>query len=40
VAHAVLGLLSDHLWQRTRPTRDETDRVMALCLAVTRGQPR
>lgn len=33
MAHAVLGRLSDHLWQRTRPTRAETDRLVALCLA-------
>jgi AcrR family transcriptional regulator len=33
VAHAVLGTLSDHLWQRTRPTPVETDRIVGLCLA-------
>jgi hypothetical protein len=33
VAHAVLGQLSDHLWQRTRPTAAEIDRTVALCVA-------
>ena len=44
VAHAVLGSLSDHLWQRTRPTPEETDHVVGLCLAtagpVTAPDPR
>lgn len=31
-AHAVVGLLSDHLWQRTRPTPADVDRVTAYCL--------
>jgi AcrR family transcriptional regulator len=29
VAHATLGLLADHLWQRTRPTAAEIDRITA-----------
>ena len=33
-AHAVVGTLSDHLWQRTRPTGAETDQIVAFCLAV------
>ena len=32
VAHAVLGRLSDHLWQRTRPTRTEVQAITAFCL--------
>ena len=31
VAHAVLGRLSDHLWQRTQPTATEIDRILELC---------
>jgi hypothetical protein len=34
VAHAVVGQLSDHLWQRTRPTTAETAHIVAFCLAV------
>jgi AcrR family transcriptional regulator len=33
VAHAVLGTLSDHLWQGTRPTPMEVDHIHAFCLA-------
>lgn len=40
VAHAVLGKLSDYLWSRTRPTRAETDRIVAFCLAVATGPAR
>lgn len=32
-AHAVLGRLSDHLWQRTHATTMEVDRVATFCLA-------
>jgi hypothetical protein len=32
--HAVVGILSDHLWRGTRPTRAEIDHVVAFCLAV------
>jgi len=35
-AHAVVGALSDHLWQRSRPTRDEVDRIVEFCLAAAR----
>ena len=35
--HATFGLLSDCLWQRVEPTRDDVDRVVAFCLrAVSR----
>lgn len=40
VAHAVLGSLSDHLWQRTKPTREETDHVVELCVTVASGRRR
>jgi AcrR family transcriptional regulator len=33
-SHAVVGLMSDHLWRGTRPTRAEIDHVVAFCLAV------
>jgi AcrR family transcriptional regulator len=37
-AHATLGKLSDHLWQRGRPTRVEVERIVSFCLsAVTSG---
>jgi AcrR family transcriptional regulator len=32
-AHAVVGRLSDHLWQGTKPTAGEVDRVVAFCVA-------
>ncbi len=36
-AHAVLGKLSDHLWQGTHPNRAEVDGITGFCLAaVTR----
>ena len=36
-AHAIIGKLSDHLWQRTRPSRAETEHIVAFYLAaVTR----
>jgi AcrR family transcriptional regulator len=38
VAHAVLGSLSDHLWERTKPTRAELDRLVAMCLAAARAE--
>jgi AcrR family transcriptional regulator len=37
VAHAVLGMLSDHLWRRTRPTRGELDRVVVFCVGAASG---
>jgi AcrR family transcriptional regulator len=33
VAHAVVGRLTDHLWSRTRPPSDDTDHLVAFCLA-------
>jgi AcrR family transcriptional regulator len=32
VAHAVLGVLSDHLWQRTQSSRGELERIVAFCI--------
>lgn len=32
VAHAVVGRLSDHLWQATRPTNDDVERITSFCL--------
>jgi AcrR family transcriptional regulator len=39
-AHAVLGVLADHLWQRTRPSPDEVDRLVELCLALSAPRSR
>jgi AcrR family transcriptional regulator len=36
-AHAVLGKLTDYLWQRAQPTVAETDHVVDFCLAAARG---
>ncbi len=36
-AHAVLGTLSDHLWQRTEPTPAEVEAVAACCLRIAGG---
>jgi AcrR family transcriptional regulator len=36
VAHAVVGVMSDHLWGRSRPSRAEIAHMTALCLAVAR----
>lgn len=33
-AHATLGTLSDHLWQRAQPTRAEVDAIAGFCLRV------
>lgn len=33
VAHAVLGRLSDHLWQCAQPTRAEIDRILEFCIS-------
>lgn len=33
-AHAVVGVLSDHLWDRRRPTRQAIDHVADVCLAM------
>jgi hypothetical protein len=35
VAHAVLGTLSDHLWQGTRPSRAEVATIVAFCFSRT-----
>jgi AcrR family transcriptional regulator len=37
VAHAVVGRLSDHLWQDTRPTRDDIEHIATFCLASVTG---
>ena len=37
MAHAVLGQVADHLWQRTQPTRAEIDHVTELFLTATRS---
>ena len=34
--HAVIGRLADHLWQETRPTTGDVERVTAFCLAAAR----
>ncbi|MGZ4705048.1 MAG: TetR/AcrR family transcriptional regulator, partial [Acidimicrobiales bacterium] len=40
VAHAVVGELSDFLWQGARPSRAQTEHLVAFCLrAVTAGEP-
>jgi AcrR family transcriptional regulator len=39
-AHATLGRLEDHLWQRTTPTRAEIDAITAFFLATTHGPSR
>jgi AcrR family transcriptional regulator len=37
VAHAVVGRLSDHLWERSAPSEAEIDRVVSSCLAIARS---
>jgi AcrR family transcriptional regulator len=32
LTHAVVGRLSDHLWQRTAPSRAEVDHLVAFCV--------
>jgi AcrR family transcriptional regulator len=40
-AHAVVGMLSDHLWQRSRPSAATIDHVTDVCLAIaTAARPR
>lgn len=39
VTHAVLGTLSDHLWERTRPSPQEMDHLVDLCLATVPSRP-
>ena len=36
VAHAVVGTLADHLWQRVRPTPADVEAVVAFCLRAVR----
>jgi AcrR family transcriptional regulator len=36
-AHATLGRLTDHLWQRQEPSVDETDRIVEFWLAAVRS---
>ena len=38
-AHAVLGTLSDHLWQRTEPKAVEVEAVADCCLRIAGGTP-
>ena len=38
-AHAIVGRLSDHLWQRARPTRSEIQRMVEFCLSGARRPP-
>ena len=38
-AHAVLGTLSDHLWQRTEPAATEVEAVTDCCLRIAAGAP-
>ena len=38
-AHAVLGRLSDHLWQHTAPPPAELDRMTTFCLTAAAGLP-
>lgn len=40
VAHAVIGLLSDHLWGQTRPTADDVRRITAFVLRGSRSAAR
>jgi AcrR family transcriptional regulator len=37
-AHAVLGRMSDYLWQRTQPTRAELDRMTSFIVTAAKGQ--
>jgi len=43
VAHAVVGALSDHLWQRSRPTSEEIAHIVEFCVsaaaATAAGRP-
>ena len=38
-AHAVVGMLSDHLWQRARPSPATIDHVVDVCLALPTPPP-
>jgi AcrR family transcriptional regulator len=37
MTHAVLGKLTDHLWQRTQASSEETEHIIALCTAAVGG---
>jgi AcrR family transcriptional regulator len=39
VAHAVRGKVSDHLWQRSRPTRAEVQAITTFCLRHASARP-
>ena len=39
VAHAIVGELTDHLWARTRPSRDELDHLVQFCLRAASDAP-
>lgn len=39
-AHSVLGMLADHLWQRTRTTKRETDEITAFCCSLSTPRSR
>jgi hypothetical protein len=36
-AHAAVGMLSDFLWQRVRPTRAQIDHISEFCLRAVRA---
>jgi len=38
-AHATLGKVSDHLWARTQPGRDEIEHIAAFCIGVAQTEP-
>ncbi len=37
VTHAVMGVLADHLWARTRPSRKEAERIVNLCVSAAKA---
>jgi AcrR family transcriptional regulator len=39
-AHAMVGRVSDHLWRRTRPRRDEIDAITEFCVNAARPRRR
>lgn len=39
VAHATVGALSDHLWQRARPSRAEIDHIVEFCVRAAARAP-
>ena len=36
-AHATVGKLADYLWEHTRPTEAEINRIVAFCLSTSRS---